>query len=96
MFADLLPGHDVTTTQTMGWAGVKNGELVRRAAAEGFDVLITIDKNIEFQQNLASLPLSVVLVRARSNRVDDLEPLAPAVLAALDRILPQTLVHVGV
>ncbi|MCA1837971.1 MAG: DUF5615 family PIN-like protein [Actinobacteria bacterium] len=96
VFADLLPGHEVATAQTMGWAGVKNEELMRRAAAEGFDVLITIDKNIEFQQNLTSLPLSVVLVRARSNRIDDLEPLASAVQEAVEGIVPRTLVRVGV
>jgi len=95
VFADLLPGHDVTTTQAMGWAGVQNGELLRRAAAEGFDVMITIDKNIEFQQSIASLPLTVVLVRTRSNRIEDLNPLAPLVLEALDGIQPRTLVHVG-
>ncbi len=80
----------------MGWGGLQNGELLRRAASDGFDVLITIDRNIEFQQNLESLPLSVVIVRARSNRIEDLEPLAQAVLDAVDGIDPRTLVRVGV
>lgn len=78
MFADNLPGHTVSTTQAMGWAGVENGELMQLAADDGFDALLRLDKNIEFQQNLSSLPLSVLLVRAPSNRIEDLEPLAPA------------------
>ena len=96
VFARHLPGHEVRNAQEMGWSGLQNGELLRRAAAEGFGVLITIDRNIEFQQNLASLPLSVVIVRARSNRIEDLEPFAQAVLDAVDGIEPRTLVRVGV
>ena len=57
-----LPGHDVFTAAYMGWAGVENGELLRLAAADGFDALVTNDRGLEYQQNLDELPLAVVVV----------------------------------
>jgi hypothetical protein len=48
-----LQGHEVTTVQQQGWAGMKNGELLRSAAAAGFEVFLTADRNLEFQQNLS-------------------------------------------
>lgn len=67
----------------MGWASVGNGELLRRAAAQ-FDALLTADQNIEFQQNLTTLPLAIVVLVAHSNRLESLEPLLPEVLRADD------------
>lgn len=80
----------------MGWSSLENGALLRAAAVAGFDVFISLDKGIEFQQNLSELPLAVVIVRARSNRIDDLEPLAQRVITAVEGIQPRTLVRVGV
>jgi predicted nuclease of predicted toxin-antitoxin system len=60
-----LSGHDVAAVQQLGWAGVTNGELLRRAAAQGIDVLLTADQNLEFQQNLSGAALGVVVVRDR-------------------------------
>lgn len=80
-----LSGHDVSTVQGMGWAGVENGELLRRAAGHT-DAFITMDRRLERQQNIAVLAFGVVLLVARSNRVPDLLPLVPQLLAALDRI----------
>ena len=80
---DLLTGHEVRTVQTEGWAGVENGELLRSAADAGFAALVTVDAGFEYQQNLSQLPLTVLLLRARSNRLEDLEPLIPE---ALDRL----------
>lgn len=65
VFADSLIGHTVSTTQQMEWSGLENGELLRRAGTHGFDALITIDKGIEFQQNLAPIT-SVSRPHARS------------------------------
>ena len=96
VFADLLPGHEIHTVQAMGWSGLDNGELLGVAADAGFDILLTLDRGIEFQQNLAALPISVVVVKARSNRIEDLEPVAGAVLEAIDGIEPRTLVHIDV
>ncbi len=81
-----LARHVVSTVQGVGWAGVENGELLRRASGQ-VDAF-TMDRKLEREQNLAVLPFGVVLIVARSNRVQDLLPLVPAVLAALDRIQP--------
>ena len=89
-----LSKHDVSTVQGMGWAGIENGELLRRAS-EQVDAFITMDRKLQREQNLAVLPFGVVLIAARSNRVQDLLPLVPAVLVALDRIQPGRLEQVG-
>jgi hypothetical protein len=74
--------------------GLGNGDL-RRRAAEAFDALVTADQNIEFQQNLATLPIAVVVLVAANNRLESLEPLIPAILETLRTIRPRTLVRVG-
>jgi predicted nuclease of predicted toxin-antitoxin system len=93
-FAELLAGHEVATVQRCGWSGVKNGKLLGLAAAQ-FDVLLTMDENLEFQKNLAILPIAVLVMEAASNRIEHLAPLVPAVLAKLNHIPPQTLRTVG-
>lgn len=77
-----LRGHDVKTVQDMGWAGIKNGALLKLADRQ-FDALLTVDQGIEFQQNLSGLKISVVVMLAASNDVDDLRPLLPGVERAL-------------
>lgn len=77
-----IPGHEVTTVPQAGWAGVQNGELLRRAAGR-FDVLVTGDQNIEYQQNPASLPVAVIILVATSNRLEALRPLIPELLETL-------------
>jgi hypothetical protein len=69
-------GHEVKTARQMGWTTITNGELLR-LASEHFDVFITVDRNLAFQQNLVSLPIPVVVLRAKSNRLNDLRPLMP-------------------
>jgi predicted nuclease of predicted toxin-antitoxin system len=83
-----LPGHEVRTVQELGWAGTKNGALLRRAVADGFEVFVTVDRNLEHQQHMPDVALAVVALRARSNDVVDLAPLMPAVLAALPTLTP--------
>ena len=63
-----LTGHEVSTVQTMGWAGTRNGALLR-AAAPDFDVLLTVDQGIEFQHDLSGLAIAVVILVATSNDV---------------------------
>ena len=77
-----LAGHEVESVQKNGWAGIKNGQLLARAE-QAFDVFVTMDGNIEFQQNYARLRLAIVALRARSNRLRDTEPLMAKVLALL-------------
>lgn len=89
-----LPGHDVTTVQREGWAGTKNGALLRLAAEAGFEAFVTGDRGVEYQQRVAALPFGVVALRAPSNDVADLRPLMPAVLAALPTLRPGHLVRV--
>ena len=89
-----LNPHDVLTVHGLGWSGIKNGELLRRAANR-CDVLVTMDRNRRHQQQLANQPFGVVLVRARSNRIGDLMPLVPDILNAISDIDPGELRRVG-
>jgi len=82
-FARELVDYDVKTVPQMGWAGVKNGKLLALAAAE-FDIFITVDRNLSFQQNLPQFDIAVVVLQAPSNSLAALKPLASNVLAILD------------
>ena len=75
-------GYDVKTVPQMGWASIKNGQLLTLVEAS-FDVFITVDRNLAFQQNLPQFDVAVIVLQARSNRLADLKPLVPGVLAAL-------------
>ena len=90
-----LGDHQVTTVVQQGWAGLGNGELLRRGAAEGFDVLLTGDRNIRYQQNIAKFTIAVVVVAARSNRLEDLLPLVAKVQEALSTVRSGELHEVG-
>ncbi|HEV2763401.1 MAG TPA: DUF5615 family PIN-like protein [Pyrinomonadaceae bacterium] len=90
-----LHGHDVNTVPQMGWAGVKNGELLKLAEKE-FDVFITVDRNLSFQQNLSGFGLAILVLHAASNRLADLRPLAPKILSALPTLEKGEASHVGV
>jgi predicted nuclease of predicted toxin-antitoxin system len=89
---DIL-GHDVYTVVFMGWKGVKNGQLLALAAANGFEALITIDRGIENQQNLATLPLAVVILHS-GNRMAELRAIAPHLLRARQTLAPKAVTHV--
>jgi len=79
-----LPGHEVFTVPEVGWAGKKNGDLLR-LADERFDVFVTPDAHLPEQQNLSGLRLGVVILCARSNAIADLLPLVPRLRSALAR-----------
>lgn len=81
-FAKDLTGHEVRTVPKSGWAGIKNGELLTLAEKE-FDVFITVDRNLSFQQDLPKFNIAVLVLHAISNRLADLRPLAPKILAIL-------------
>ena len=95
-FGRQLTGHEVRTAPQMGWASFSNGELLRLAAAAGFDAFVTVDRNLEYQQNIARAGLGVVVLVARSNSIQDLLPLAPLVLRALETLRPGQIVRVRV
>ena len=90
-----LTGHQVRTVQEQGWAGLKNGELLQRAADAGFEVFVTADQNLEFQQNLARSRLGVVVLVSASIALEDLRPLLPATLLAIARVRAGQVVRVA-
>ena len=91
---DTLPQHAVRSVREMGWSALRNGELLR-LAADQFDVFVTADQNLQYQQNLQMLPIAVAVLVAKSNRIQSLEPLVPKLLSALASLEPRTLFQVG-
>ncbi len=92
--APYLIGHDARTVQQQSWAGLKNGVLLARAEAAGFSVFLTGDQSLEFQQNISTRRLGVVVIRAASNALEDLLPLIPATLTAIEAVQPGQVVRV--
>ena len=90
-----LGDHEVATITGLGWQGIKNSELLHRAQ-ESFEVLITMDRNLEFQQNIGLFELSVLLVLAHSNRMVHLRSLVPEMLEAIEAARPGELQKIGV
>ena len=89
-----LVSHEVRTVGEMGWSGTKNGKLLVLAAAD-FDAFVTVDKNLPHQQNLASLPVAVVLLDAHTVELKALLPLIPALERVLSSLVPRTFVRVA-
>ena len=90
-----LPGHSVATTQEMGWAGVKNGRLLQLAEENGFEILLTCDRNLRHQQNLAGRTIAVMVLIAVNKKMETLLPLIPEVLRALPTTPPGTVAEVA-
>ncbi len=86
---------DAVTVPEHGWAGVKNGQLLKLAAQE-FDVFLTMDNGIKHQQNISGLDLCIVLLSAPSNDIDDLLPLVPSINRSFQDARPGKLIHVDV
>lgn len=93
--AAYLLSHDVRTVPQQGWAGLTNGELLRRAAESGFEVFLTADQNLQFQQNLTRSPLRVIVLAAPSKTLRDLLPLVPRVLDAIPVSQPGAVVRIN-
>jgi hypothetical protein len=89
-----LPDHEVRTAQEEGWTGLKNGALLR-AAAGRFDVLLTVDRSIAFQQNLRGLSIGVLAMVVPSNRLVDIRPLMAQVRQALSKVRAGQVLRVG-
>ena len=87
-------GHECQTVQEAGWACRENGDLLA-AAEKKFDVLVTIDTNLHYQQNLAGRTIAIVIVQSSSNRIEHLRPYFPACAGAIERIKPGEVVKVG-
>jgi predicted nuclease of predicted toxin-antitoxin system len=82
-----ITGHEVRTARQMGWMAIKNGELLA-LASDQFEVFVTVDRNLSFQQNVQASRIAVVVLRAKTNRLADLLPLVPNLLAAIDFAKP--------
>jgi len=91
----LLVGHDVFTVAYMKWAGIENGALLAEAAASGFDALITKDNGMPYEQNVTSLPCSIIVLGAPSNALEDIKPLIPRLLKQLQTLAPRSVVRIS-
>ena len=89
-----LPDHEVRTVVEMGWAGKQNGELLQLLASERFEVFLTTDQNLQYQQNFRGSRVAVVVLVSRTNRLHDLVPLMPTVRTVLSTIQPGAFVEV--
>ncbi len=87
-FRHHLPGHEVHTAEWAGLKGLKNGQLLRDVESAGYDVFLTTDQGIPHQQNLVGRKISVLVVRSRTNQIEDLLPAVGAILVELKRIQP--------
>ncbi|MCA9283602.1 MAG: hypothetical protein KDA22_00190 [Phycisphaerales bacterium] len=90
-----LSEHRVVHVSEVGWSGLRNGQLLAAMVDEGFDGLVTVDRNLGFQQSVQGSNVFVVLMIAHSNRLDQLLPLIPDVKRAIEFAQPGQLVRVG-
>lgn len=89
-----IVGHEVKTARQMGWSTIKNGELLALAAKQ-FDVFVTVDRNLGFQQNVPALDIAVVVRRAKSNHLAELRGLVTELLASLPTARRGAVTYVG-
>ena len=94
-FRNSFADQDCQTARYAGMAGLKNGELLLAAEAAKFDVLLTMDQGIEYQQNLAGRNIAIIILRPKSNRLSDLLPHVSSCLAHLESITPSQVVRIG-
>lgn len=87
--------HECQTVPETGFAGQKNGHLLSLAEAAGFDLFLTMDKGLQYQQNLAGRSISVLIVRARSNRLEDLLPHLESCRSIMSSIRPSEVIRIG-
>jgi hypothetical protein len=90
-----LHGHDVFTVQYLGWSGTKNGRLLAQAVKAGFEMIVTMDTGVPYQQNIADLRLGIIVLEAESNDIDDLRPLLPRLRKAIKRIRAGAVVRIA-
>lgn len=90
-----IAGHEVRTAHDEGWGALRNGELLSLAARE-IDAFVTVDRNLAFQQHVPALGIAGIVLRCRTNRLADLRPLIPELLAALPSAGTGTVTWIGV
>jgi hypothetical protein len=89
-----LPQYEVKTVTEMGWAGTKNGQLLKKMQDAQFTILLTTDQNLRYQQNLEQAGIAIVVMVADSNRLPDLIPLIPQICDALETIAPGQVIEI--
>lgn len=88
---------EIFTVSGLGWASKKNGELIAAMIEEGIDYLITVDKNLEYQQNLDKYPIKLIVVLSHTNRLKDLTAKVPIIEKAIHEMEDrQKLLHVDI
>ena len=90
-----LTGHYAISAQRMGWSGIKNGQLLALAEQNQFDVFLTGDRNLSFQQNTTRLRIAVMVLEAEGIQLHHTLPLMPKVLAALPSLTPGQVIRIG-
>ena len=89
-----LPGHEVVTVPMAGWAGIKNGELLRKI--DGYhDAFLTVDALVARPETVKTLQFRILILKAQSNKMEDLRPLIPKILAALSEAKPGTITSIS-
>ena len=92
--APLFAAHDVQHARDLGWRDLTNGKLLAAAAEAGFDVMVTVDKNLRYQQNIDRLPVAVLELDVRKNRTDEIRAMGPSLLKGVEATLAYRLVRV--
>jgi hypothetical protein len=90
-----LTEHAVSTVIEMGWEGIENGELLALIRGAAFEAFVTVDQNLAYQQNLRTLGIGVVVLVARTNKLQDLQPLVPSLLKVLGGLQHGELIRVS-
>lgn len=93
-FRHSFPEHDTHTVRWAGLKGISNGKLLQAAEFAGYEVLVTVDQGIPHQQNLTSRKIAVILIRSKTNQIEDLLPFVPAIIEALRTIAPGRVVAI--
>lgn len=89
-----LTGHYAVSAQKLGWGGFKNGKLLALVVDNGFDVFLTGDRNLSFQQNVTDLAIAIVVLEASGIQLHHTLPLMPKVIALLPTLKPGSVVRV--
>ena len=90
-----FPNHEVRTTREMGWEDLSNGKLLTKAHENDFEIFLTVDQNLRYQQNLEQHPIAIVVLVANGITVDDLKPLVPRVEKILTETQPSKIYEVS-
>ena len=94
MLKQHLSIHECRTVPELGWAGKKNGELISVAEQKGFEVFLTVDQGIEYEQNLAAHRVGTILIRSKSSRLSELVNYIPQILNAISAVRPGQLIRI--